>query len=316
MKLLSMMTFLLLTLFSCSDSGEVTISKPESQEVSSLRIEIQELETALADDLIMGSSTRDEVSNVKDYLLLIRVLSIRLNERPTDQMATTELFKILKKIESFPFTPRDAGLFENLIFRLRVTLAKYSGIQGMDLAGLEWGLYNFKFSKSLAPYKTIRTFENSPLWKFGSGGGHQFAKVESRGVLADSWLFTPVLNLEKSEKHILVLTHTVRNPEWENFKVLISTDYDGKDPELSIWDEILVKPTRNVANNQWVNLVSKPIDLSKYAGKKIIVAFKFMANERSNSVWEILGLEIKGTGDAIGTQDLEILFETPSEGGE
>ncbi|MFT6069072.1 MAG: hypothetical protein ACJAT2_003013 [Bacteriovoracaceae bacterium] len=316
MKQFIAITFLLLSLFSCSDSGEVLITKPDSKEVSALKIELQELETALADDLIMGNSTSDEVSNIKDYLLLIRVLSIRLNEQPTDKMATTELFKILKKIEAFPFTPRDAGLFENLIFRLRVILATYSSIQGMDLAGLEWGLYNFKFARTLDPYKTIKMFEKSPIWKFGSGGGHNFAKVESRGVQADSWLFSPVLNLKGSNKHQFVLTHTVRNPEWENFKVLISTDYTGDDPELATWDEIVVKPTRNVARNQWVNLVTNSIDLSKYSGKEIVIGFKFMANEKSNSVWEILGLEIKGTGVAVSSTDLEISFETPSEGGE
>lgn len=316
MKQFIALTLILLTLLSCSDGGEVLIRKEDSKEVASLKVELQALEVALADDLIMGSSTRDEVSVIRDYLLLIRVLSIRLNERPSDQMATTELFKILKKIEAFPFTPRDGGLFEDLIFRLRVTLALYSGIQGMDLAGLEWGLYNFKFSKSLDPYKVIKKFEKSPVWKFGSGGGHNFAKVESRGALADSWLFSPVLNLEKSKKHKLIITHTVRNPEWENFRALISTDYDGSDPDLATWDELTIKPTRGVARNQWVNLVTNSIDLSKYSGKNIIIGFKFSANEKSNSVWEILGLEIKGTGDAVSSEDLEISFETPSEGGE
>lgn len=316
MKQFIALTLMLFTLLGCSDGGEVSIRKEDSKEVASLKVQLQALETAFADDLIMGSSTRDEISVIKDYLLLIRVLSIRLNERPSDKMATTELFKILKKIEAFPFSPRDAGLFEDLIFRLRVTLALYSNIQGMDLAGLEWGLYNFKFAITLDPYKVIKKFEKSPAWKFGSGGGHNFAKVESRGVLADSWLFSPVLSLEKSEKHKLIITHTVRNPEWENFRALISTDYDGSDPELATWDEVNIKPTRGVARNQWINLVSKSIDLSKYSGKKIILGFKFTANEKSNSVWEILGLEIKGTGDAVGSENLDISFETPSEGGE
>lgn len=316
MKQLIAVCLILFSLLSCSDGGQELITKPDSKEVAALKIELQELEVALADDLIMGSSTRDEISNIKDYLLLIRVLSIRLNEQPTDQMATTELFKILKKIEAFPFTPRDAGLFEELILKLRMTLAAYSSIQGMDLAGLEWGLYNFKFSKSLAPYKAIKLLAKSPEWKFGSGGGHQFAKVESRGALANAWLFSPVLSLEKSKKQNLIITHTVRNPEWENFKALISTDYDGSDPEAATWVELKIEPSRSVSRNQWVNLESDAIDLSKYAGKKIIIGFKFMANEKSNSVWEILGLLIKGTGDAVSTEELEISFETPSEGGE
>lgn len=296
---------------SCSDGGVETINKPLSPEVSLLLADVESLEASMADDLILRSSTKEEISNIKYYLKLSRVLGLKLNQSPRDRMAATELFKILKKIEAFPFSSRDAGLFEGVIYRLRITLDKYATIQDLDLEGLEWGLFNFKFAATLEPFKTINYFAESALWKFGRGGGKNFAKVESRNKIADAWLFTPVLDLTSSKKQILIITHTVRNPEWENFKVMISTDYLGADPLESTWEEVVIKPTRNVQSNQWVNLVTNPIDVSKYAGKKIVVAFQFKATEKSNSVWEILGVELKGTGDAVKTEELEITYEAP-----
>ncbi|MCO4795561.1 MAG: choice-of-anchor J domain-containing protein [Bacteriovoracaceae bacterium] len=296
---------------SCSDGGVETINKPLSTEVSQLLNDVEALEASMADDLILRASTKEEISTIKNYLLLSRVLGLRLNQSPTDRMAAVELFKVLKKIESFPFSQRDAGLFEGVIHRLRVTLDKYATIQDLNLAGLEWGLFQFTFSGKLDPFKTIKYFSESPVWKFGRGGGHNFAKVESRNVKADSWLFSPTLDLTTSKKQLLIITHTVRNPEWDKFKVLISTDYDGADPLLSEWTQIIVKPSRSVQRNQWVNLVTNPIDISKFSGKKITLAFQFTADEKSNSVWEILGVEVKGTGDAIKSEELEITYEAP-----
>lgn len=319
MKKLIGLVLLLTLLGSCSDKGTETIRKPLAPEVSLLLTDLEQLESGLSDDLFMRNSTREEVENVKNYLMMSRILGLRLNEHPTDRMAATELFKTLKRIENFPFSARDAGLFEGVLQNLRITLNKFAEIQGLDLAGLEWTLLNFRFNGALTPFKAIKYTASSPIWKYGTFKADTFAKIDSRGVVANSWLFSPYFDLTDSKKHQLVINHIVRNPEWNNFKAMVSENYDGADPEKSDWVELKIKPSRNVQANQWTTLFTNPIDLSAFAGKKITIAFQFLADEKSNSVWEVLGLEIKGTGDAIKHEEFDVTYEptpieTPEEG--
>ncbi len=299
---------------SCSDGGVETISKPLGPEVSALHADINQLEVGLADSLFMTNSTKDEVALIKTYLTQARILTTRLNSIPNDGMAAKELFLVLKKIEGFPFSARDEGLFENMVFRLRITLSKFADIQNLDLAGIEWSLLKFGFQGKLSPFKAIKLFNESPIWQYGTFKADTYAKAESRGVKANAWLFSPIYDLKGSKKHQLLVKHIVRNPEWENFKLKISTDYDGADPEAATWTELVVKPSRGVSPNQWTTLVTNPIDLSAYTGKKVIFAFQFLATEKSNSVWEILNLEIKGTGNSISSEELQVTYEpAPSD---
>jgi len=314
MKKIFLISMILVLFNSCSDGGVETISKPLGPEVSALHADINQLEVGLSDSLFMRNSTKDEILLMKTYLTQARVLTTRLNSIPSDTMAAKELFLVLKKIEGFPFSARDEGLFENMLFRLRVTLSKFADIQNLDLAGIEWSLLKFQFQGKLSPFKTIKMFSESPIWQYGTFKADTYAKADSRGVKADTWLFSPVYDLSGSKKHQLLVKHIVRNPEWENFKLKISTDYDGANPQAATWKELKIKPNRGVSPNQWTTLESSPIDISDYTGKKVVFAFQFLATEKSNSVWEILKLEIKGTGNSVSSEELEVTYEpTPTD---
>lgn len=302
-----------LFLMACSDGGVETISRPMEPEVNALLSEVEALENGLSQQLIMRNATSDERSMIKKDLELARILGIMLNERPTDTQASTELFKVLKRMESFPFSSRDAGLFERVIYNLKITLDKYATIQGLNMEGIEFDLFAFRFSPNkLEPFQSLKYFTESSDWIVRSHRGKFFAQAGTNKKKAEAWLFSPVLNLENSRKLKLTVTHTVRTPEWENFKLKISTDYDGADPKNGTWTEFSLKPKGYNETGNWTNLESAPIDLSEFEGKKITIAFQFLGTENSRTTWQVVGINIKGSGEAIKTEKLTITYE-PSE---
>lgn len=66
--------------------------------------------------------------------------------------------------------------------------------------------------------------------------------------------------------------------------VYISSDYSG-DVSKATWEKLNVKLDTNKQYNTWVN--TGEVDVTKYKGKKIYIAFKYISSTISANTWEI-----------------------------
>ncbi|MBP9707015.1 MAG: choice-of-anchor J domain-containing protein [Oligoflexales bacterium] len=173
-------------------------------------------------------------------------------------------------------------------------------------------LYDFAFTKSsLAPYKNLDLDNAGVKWEpfgFQSGASYsyKFAKIGSMNRKSDTWLLSPQLDLNGVEDPRIKITHTVRNPNWEKFKVKISADYKGGDPRESSWTELNITPKQAIAADSWIDLVSPSIEIKEFVNKKIVIAFQFSAEASDNFVWEIGTIKITGIGEKIKTNDYRL----------
>ena len=312
MKALITALILLLTFgsfTSCSDSSEEVLVKQEmDSQVEALVGDLDTLEKNIAEGMVLRTTTSAEKAEVKALLKRVRVLSMRLGQFPNDQQAMLALYKALKQIENMDLTVRDQGMFTEMLQTLRVTVDRFATIQNVSFTDLVWDLYFHAFANGFGAYKQIATKRDGANWALFLD---KFAKIGGTGTPTDNWLVSPIIDLKKVNKASLFLKHTVRNPNWNKFKLLVSDNYNGADPAESDWVELNITPKSTVAADSWVDLESELISLEQFAGKKIVVAFRYMSDSESNTVWEILSLEFKGTGEGVSTTSYPITFKLP-----
>lgn len=163
-------------------------------------------------------------------------------------------------------------------------------------------------SKNLGLNKSVSVGKPSPWTDFGRGGETEFAKIETSEPGIDTWLFTPAIKITK-ENLVLKLKEVVRNIDKENFRLKISTNYNGGDPRESIWKEFKHIPDDFRSEpNSWLNFSSLPIDLSEFLGKEIVIAFQYLNIEGNHTAWEIDEVLIDGEAEKLPVTELEITF--------
>ena len=137
------------------------------------------------------------------------------------------------------------------------------------------------------------------VWKEDTNNGYMKASayanntkyaVESRleSIAISLEDFTTVkLSFEHTGKFFADITKDV------SFWVL---EYNDVDPYSMDWVQIAIPnfPT----NNDWEFVNSGDIDLTKYAGKKIQIGFKYTSTEEAAGSWEIKNVQLKGVGNA------------------
>lgn len=175
-------------------------------------------------------------------------------------------------------------------------------------------LYQDEFNRaSLGRNKTLSMGEEYPWSDFAIKGQVEFAKIEASAPNINTWMFTPKIKMNGKDP-ILKIKEVARNLDKENFKLKISTNYNGGNPEESLWDEYQHVPLDYSAGvDQWKNFNSLEIDLSKYIGKEIVIAFQYLNVEGKHTAWEIDEIVIGGEGDELSVQDLNINFESPNK---
>lgn len=155
----------------------------------------------------------------------------------------------------------------------------------------------------IAPYQQYVVGDPGGEWVKFAGSGRTYAKIGSNGKPIHTWLLSPKYKLRGQKFTKLVINETVRNPEWEKFRIKVSTDYNGGDPTLSTWTEIAHTPEKPVEQDKWKDLVTPSFDLTPYDGKDLVVAFEFEnASATFPVIWEIERVQIIGQGEDIAME--------------
>ena len=177
-------------------------------------------------------------------------------------------------------------------------------------------LYYDDFSSpDIGENQSLALGENISWQDFSQGGSIKMAKVDASIEGVNTWLFTPKLNVS-SKQAVLKLKEVTNNLVRENFRLKISTDYNGGDPRSSTWEQFDHVPDDfEVEPNSWQSFNSKVIDLSKYYNKTIVIGFQYISNSEEYTAWEIDKLLIEGPGEVFDVYPLEITYEREEEQG-
>jgi hypothetical protein len=137
------------------------------------------------------------------------------------------------------------------------------------------------------------------------------------GKNTTSWLVSPRYDLSKVQNPQFFIRHTINKaPENDSvISVLITTDESVADLSKVKW-EIVKFSKEPTYSSKFVFEDSEKIDLSKYAGKKIVIAFKYQLGETNSwPIWEIDSMQILGKGslsfDPVTVETLGSAPDTP-----
>ncbi|WP_141735806.1 choice-of-anchor J domain-containing protein [Oligoflexus tunisiensis] len=133
------------------------------------------------------------------------------------------------------------------------------------------------------------------IYKYTSGDSC-CAKVG--GSNTTSWLLSPRYDLSKVQNPQFFYRQAItREPENDDvISVLITTDESLADLSKVKWERVTFtkKPKYDP---KYVFENTEMIDLSRYAGKKIVIAYKYQLGETSSwPIWEIDSMQILGSG--------------------
>jgi hypothetical protein len=119
-----------------------------------------------------------------------------------------------------------------------------------------------------------KTFNNTNFAEFSSF-------YSAAGSSDESWLITSKLDFTKTEKETLNFDLEARFSNGAEFKVLVSTDFDGTTDGIATatWTEVTV-PTLPTVDNIFVN--SGLIDLNSFESENVYIAFKYIGSKAGN----------------------------------
>lgn len=118
---------------------------------------------------------------------------------------------------------------------------------------------------------------------------------------SESWLISPAIDLTQATAATLTFTHVINYGKdyMEQNQTLWVADASVTDAS-GAWEQVNI--TTYPAGNSWAESSSGDIDLSKYAGKSIKIAFKYISTSSSAATWEIWNVKVVGNPSG-GTVD-------------
>lgn len=138
------------------------------------------------------------------------------------------------------------------------------------------------------------------------------------GSNSTSWLVSPRYDLSNVQNPQFFIRQTINKaPENDSvISVLITTDESVADLSKVNWEKVKFskEPTYSP---KFIFEDSEKVDLSKYAGKKIVIAFKYQQGEATSyPTWEIDSMQILGSGtlsfDPVTVNTLGSVPATPT----
>ncbi len=135
--------------------------------------------------------------------------------------------------------------------------------------------------------------------KFMKASAHKDKDYET-----ESWLVSPTLNLANSKKVQLTFEHAVNFSKGKAAEMLTLL---AQEAGSNNWEKVTITYP---GKDSWDFVPSGDIDLSKYAGKKIQLAFKYTSTATAAPTWEIKNFKVAVDSENGGG---EVTPPAPSE---
>ena len=128
------------------------------------------------------------------------------------------------------------------------------------------------------------------------------AFVSGTNHATESWLISPAIDLTKATTAKLTFTHVInydKQGEKEQNQTLWVADAAAVDASSTGWEQVTITTYPN--GMSWDESSSGDIDLSKYAGKNIKIAFKYVSTSAAAATWEVWNVKVVGNpgGSAV-----------------
>lgn len=151
------------------------------------------------------------------------------------------------------------------------------------------------------------------VWNYGTHEGKGYMKASgwynSKANACESWLVSPDVDLSKAKKATLTFMHCDNNSKADLAARQAVMTLWATEVATENWEQITI-PTYG-AGDVYTYVASGDIDLSKYAGKSMKFAFKYVCNGDFSATWQIQDVKvIADAGEGGGTVDPD---PTPGE---
>lgn len=110
----------------------------------------------------------------------------------------------------------------------------------------------------------------------------------------EDWMISPKIDLTSVSNTYMSLVHGVEYYGAGSLFILVSTDYDGKNPSNATWKELAFPNYAGSNKNKFIE--TDPIDLTAYDGQKIYLAFKYVSTKSVAPYWGIGEIKIGSYG--------------------
>jgi sulfatase modifying factor 1 len=102
-----------------------------------------------------------------------------------------------------------------------------------------------------------------------------YARISGYGAeeASDDWLISQMINLPNGSNPVLSFK-TVRKFTGPDLEVLISTNFNGVNPDLADWSSL----DANLSQGDYIFVESGPVSLAPYIGSSVHIAFRYTSN--------------------------------------
>ncbi len=302
---------LCLAIWSCGGEGSSSKSSNGDAQAQSLLSQADEFILSLNQGLLLRNSDESQRTVWKTLLYNSKLALIRLSENSNNTDAIIYLHRTIELMLNERLLESDDASISTYINSLNQVVERLAAAQGLDLTKLQSLLFHTSFANGLTPFSSEAS---SAVWVMDKAMEASYATVG--GYQNKSWLISPLFDLTQVSTLALRIRHTILiNRNTGNFaadpfdrakilktafKAKVSTDYTGEKAGTATWEDISLDPLP--VSIDFHTITTPMIDLSKYAGKKITIAFLYDMDEslgRHYPMWQINQFDLFGSSTSF-----------------
>ncbi len=289
---------------SCSRDSTKTEESADDPKIDSLYGDIRTIEKDFSQGFLLRSAQDDQKVLFADVVQNIKIAIMRLRKDPMDGPALSALFIAQQELMSLNILAQDASQLDGFKSKLSETLDYIASRQGKTLEQVERVLFTTKFSENLEPFNTLTAGNNKTGWIKSNHEevNYAYAKTGKTDVELHSWLFSPTFDLTNVRNPRFNIKQSINRygkPISDAVFVLVSDNYTGGEVTDATWE--YVQFARVPDGSNFAAIQSEDYDLSRYAGKKITIAFQYRFKsvegyKNDGPAWQLNSMTLMGNG--------------------
>ena len=283
----SVVLVLFLMLLSCGDSKTTTPATDDSRNffqlsdntgysLDELVTESNDILEMIAKRLLLKSTADVDKENLTTSIKQVTKSLIDLAKNTNITSSVQIIANAVVTYENSLILKRDKPVLEKFfskIMYLSVMYAKKYDITIPEYRGSSILFHAFG-RNDLGKFTTAELTLTSPKWKADIGGGKSFAKIEANESVSESWLLSPKYDLKGKIPREFLIYHISKNLlDYNKIKLMVSTNYNGGNPNKANWDEYSLSDDNTPPKNTWHTIKTPSINFEKYADKQIVIQF-------------------------------------------
>jgi len=310
MKKLSLSCILSVSLYgavlsSCVEPNTEPVSQVEADDesllaiIDSVLLEINEFESDVARGFLLRSLREKDRQEFEDILYEIRLSLNRLRRDRSDQKAAERLSSFKRILESQSLLQADQARIEKLTPPLNAIL------KILDFVFQE-EQFSHTFNTGFGPFKTLQTIGGA-TWSIDNARSVAVISGFQKGV-TESWLISPVFDLTELQLPYFETRQAVGYlRSWDDLELVVSTNYLGGHPDMADWEALFIERIPRGDIN-WESVTSEKVSLERYAGEKVVIAFRYRSLASQQATWQINFFKLGGAG-RLGQSSVDVSLD-------